>query len=296
MTSTDKTAKSIRYSVIIPTYERAKLLRATIESVLAAARGRDDIELVVVDDGSRDSTSLMVASISTDLELLYVRQPDRGFRAARARNLGLRLARGSMAVLLDSGVAVEADFFKVLDRHDADDSTCVIVPVAGFSNDDANLDELSAAVEAAKSRGDDIAAAIRLDDRFDDIRESVFQSCDDDLSSLPAAWAIAWTCCLVVPRSGSLGQIFFDEGFQGWGGEDLDFALQLDHAGGGFVVERRTGAIHFPHDKSATANTASSRGNKAYLHGKHGTRATNALRNVSAVDLNQHLAAAEAGH
>jgi GT2 family glycosyltransferase len=293
MTTTNKAAGATRYSVIIPTYNRAQLIRSTLDSVLAAARGRKDVEVVVVDDGSRDSTAQLVTSLATDLEVVYVHQPDRGFRAALARNLGLRLARGSMAVLLDSGVVIQRDFFAAMDRRDPDGRACVVVPVAGFSNDDTNGAELSAAVKAAEDRGDDVAAALRSNNTFADIREAVFRSCDDDLERLPAPWAVAWTCCLVVPRHGSLKGVLFDEAFQGWGGEDLDFALQLHQAGAEFAVDRQTGAAHLPHEKSETTNTASSKGNKAYLHAKHATTATDALRHVSAVDLNRYLSAAD---
>lgn len=280
---------SSRYSVVIPTYDRSQLLRATLDSLLSAARDRSDVEIIVVDDGSRDDTSAMVASLCPDLELVYVRQPDRGFRAARARNLGLRLAGGDMVVLIDSGVAVQQNFFGILDDYDPRGSACVIVPVAGFSNDDDDSERMSAAVDAAKLRGDDVAASLSVNDQFEDIRESIFRSCDDDLTGLPAAWALAWTCCLVIPRGDALGGVLFDEAYEGWGGEDLDYALQLTCAGAEFKIERRTRAIHLPHAKSSTENAASSAVNKAYLHSKFQTAATDALRTLSAIDLNRHL-------
>ncbi|MFE4948937.1 glycosyltransferase [Leifsonia sp. NPDC056665] len=278
---------AIRYSVVIPTYNRSELLHKTIASVLAASVERRDVEIVVVDDGSTDESAALVASVQSDIEVLYLRQPDRGFRAARARNLGMSVARGRTVLLLDCGVAVRANFFAVLDEHDSRNADVVVFPVAGFSNNDADDDDLTAAIAAVKDR--DAASALAQGDRFRDIREPVFSLCADNLSALPAPWAIAWTCCLVVPRHGRLRDVWFDERFVGWGGEDLDFALQLEKAGAVFGLERRTGGLHLPHSKSEAANSKSSRGNKSYLHQKHDRADTELLQTVSAVDLNDQL-------
>jgi len=83
-------------SVIIPTYNRAHVLGEAIESVLAQTY--DDLELIVVDDGSQDGTRDVVASYSSRLTYLY--QENRGVSAAR--NRGIEQARGSYLSFLDS--------------------------------------------------------------------------------------------------------------------------------------------------------------------------------------------------
>lgn len=280
--------RPFRYSVIVPTYNRAQLVEKTIQALIAAAGARTDLEIIIVDDGSTDHTAEVVCSGFTAAQLTYIRQPDRGFRAARARNSGLRVARGSFAVLIDCGVIVSNDFFSALDDANAFGSEAIVFPVTGFSNDNTNDDALRRAVDAAPTRCD-LARAIAREGAFTDIRERVFRLCRDDLGALPAPWAIAWTCCLAVPRNGPLGAVFFDEAFVGWGGEDLDFALQLALAGAEFRVERRAAALHLPHEKSAASNTRSSTVNKEYLHAKHDREETAVLRAVSAIDLNDCL-------
>lgn len=86
-----------KVSVIIPTYNRAVLLRSAINSVLS--QSYEDYEIIVVDDGSTDDTEKIVNELSTD-KLRYVYQENKGRSAAR--NYGIKLARGEYVAFLDS--------------------------------------------------------------------------------------------------------------------------------------------------------------------------------------------------
>jgi glycosyltransferase involved in cell wall biosynthesis len=86
-------------SVVIPTYNRAYCIARTIDSALSQTHDR--VEVLVVDDGSRDATGDLVAERYRDEpRVRYVRQQNAGVSAAR--NHGLRLARGELIALLDS--------------------------------------------------------------------------------------------------------------------------------------------------------------------------------------------------
>ncbi|ACL15990.1 glycosyltransferase family 2 protein [Methanosphaerula palustris] len=85
-------------SVILPTYNRAHLLPTAIESVLNQTYR--DLELIVVDDGSKDSTEEVIRTI-TDERLRYIRyEPNQG--ANHARNVGIQAARGPFIAFQDS--------------------------------------------------------------------------------------------------------------------------------------------------------------------------------------------------
>ncbi|MDP2045612.1 MAG: glycosyltransferase, partial [Deltaproteobacteria bacterium] len=83
-------------SVIIPTYNRAGLVRLAVASV--KAQTFRDFEIVVVDDGGTDGTH---EALAADRELRVRRHSHRQGVAA-ARNLGVAAARGEWLAFLDS--------------------------------------------------------------------------------------------------------------------------------------------------------------------------------------------------
>lgn len=90
-------------SVIIPTYDRASLLKEAIQSVLnqdyfTAKNASNLFELLVVDDGSTDNTREVVESFKGRVK--YHSKVNEGVSVAR--NFGLRLAKGDYIAFLDS--------------------------------------------------------------------------------------------------------------------------------------------------------------------------------------------------
>lgn len=82
-------------SVVIPCFNHARFLADAIASVLA--QSYPHFEIIVVDDGSTDSSSQTAARFS---EVRLIRQVNQGLSAAR--NTGLRDSRGSFLVFLDA--------------------------------------------------------------------------------------------------------------------------------------------------------------------------------------------------
>lgn len=95
-TSSTPTSKPL-ISVIMATYNRAHLLPRAIRSVLNQTY--KDFEIIVVDDGSTDSTEEVVKTFQ-DRRILYYKQGEnKGMLAAR--NKGFDVARGDYVTLLD---------------------------------------------------------------------------------------------------------------------------------------------------------------------------------------------------
>lgn len=83
-------------SVVIPTYNNARYVRAAIESVLAQTF--TDIEVIVIDDGSEDNTEDELRPVRDRIRC--IRQENQG--AAAARNRGIAEANGEFIAFLDS--------------------------------------------------------------------------------------------------------------------------------------------------------------------------------------------------
>jgi glycosyltransferase involved in cell wall biosynthesis len=117
-------------SVILPTYNRADTIEASIRSVLCQSFA--DLELIVVDDGSSDATPRIISAIR-DSRLQYHVQPNLG--ACAARNRGIFLSRGQYIAFQDSDDHWTLD---KLDRQvslmERSDSSNVLVycPYLGF--------------------------------------------------------------------------------------------------------------------------------------------------------------------
>jgi glycosyltransferase involved in cell wall biosynthesis len=108
--SSDSTKPAPVVSVILPTFNRANALADAVESVRAQTIAA--WELIIVDDGSTDSTGGMLAHWSaTDARIHVIRQTNAGVSAAR--NAGLDFASGEYIAFLDSDNVWGRDFLRV---------------------------------------------------------------------------------------------------------------------------------------------------------------------------------------
>jgi glycosyltransferase involved in cell wall biosynthesis len=104
------------FSVVIPVYNREKLVQRAIESVLA--QEQEDYELIVVDDGSTDGTREAVRSYGEKVRLFEQENAGPGV----ARNRGIQEARGEYVTFLDSDDQwlpwTLATFDRAIHQHD----------------------------------------------------------------------------------------------------------------------------------------------------------------------------------
>ena len=91
-------------SVVIPTYNRAHVLKRAVDSVLAQTY--ENIEVIIVDDGSTDNTGEVVASM-TDRRIGYILRENAG--ACSARNAGASVSKGEYIAFQDSDDIWHAD-------------------------------------------------------------------------------------------------------------------------------------------------------------------------------------------
>ncbi len=104
-------------SVVIAAYNEAKVINSTIATLLAG--DYPNLEIVVVDDGSKDDTAEVVrAKYGGDARLTILTKPNGG--KASALNLGIKECQGEIVVALDADTVFAPDTISRLVRHFAD--------------------------------------------------------------------------------------------------------------------------------------------------------------------------------
>lgn len=111
-------------SVIVPCYNVEKYVGQCLESILS--QSYENIEVLVINDGSTDNTEQMIKPFLNDDRIKYFFQNNKG--VSEARNTGLRVMKGEYICFVDSDDYVHQDYIKILYetliKYDTDMSIC----------------------------------------------------------------------------------------------------------------------------------------------------------------------------
>ena len=104
-------------SVIIPTYNRKKMLIESVHSVLL--QSHPHIEVIIVDDGSTDGTEDLIQEEFPDEKRIKFHRNEKNLGAGQSRKRGYQLSQGEFMVFLDDDdLYVDIDFFsKAIEKH-----------------------------------------------------------------------------------------------------------------------------------------------------------------------------------
>lgn len=203
-----KVPSEVSVTIVIPTYNAIERLTDLLSSI-AASRHDDVIQVLVCDDGSTQDARSAVQAYSRELPIKCLRQSRRGFRAAAARNLGIREARGNVVLFLDSDVVVHGGF---LDAH-----------VAAHAN--AKGSRLVFGFRRRVIAPPEPSPTGSLGSMFEsDHREGIVGPDGTKLGEQSEPWYYVFTCNVSV--SGPVRRQLFDETFVGWGNEDVEYAYR----------------------------------------------------------------------
>lgn len=274
-------------SVVIPTYNRKALLEKTLLSLSKQTLDKIQFEVIVVDDGSSDGTDLLVDSFKSEFAIQYLFQEDLGFRVARARNIGINVAKFPVILFIDSGVIISSHLLqKHLELHYNEPKLVVIGLSHGVNEYDMeHAEELEDIIK--HNTLDDAFLKLKQLPHLWDCRTTFLESTQYQLTKTTIPWILFWTSHISVSSSEVKALGGFDEWFQSWGGEDVELGLRLHQAGCVYKVFPGVESIHYPHARDGLKNRSDSKGNVKYIHQKHQMKATESLLNMNWEELVQ---------
>lgn len=158
-----------RVSVIVPVYDRARTITPCIESILSSEF--DDFEVLLIDDGSTDSTKSVCERLaSRDSRIKFYSKPNEGVSAAR--NVGVSNARGERVTFVDSDGSVLPCHLNVMEcEYEKDIDLIMTECTYGRIGDGKLVTMPSPSVPDAATAAD---AAVYLFNDFKPFQNSVF--------------------------------------------------------------------------------------------------------------------------
>lgn len=256
-------------SVIVPTYNRAQQLAYTLKSLADQTLDKSAFEVVVIDDGSADDSFQVIKAFESQINLKYAYQIDKGYRVSSARNLGIRLAQGTICLFLDSGVIAQSDCLKQhLAYHQRKrQAVAVIGYTYGWGADEAELTRI-----IDPNNADESIARLAEMGTIWDIRENIFRKYNYQIETLTVPWTLFYGGHSSARRTALFEVGLFDENYDGkWGAEDQDLGYRLYKARQEMVLCRKATVLHLPMEVDRATRTRQGYENCRYFHQKFQT-------------------------
>jgi chondroitin synthase len=245
--SQDSSPREIGLSIIIPTFNRSKLLEITL-AALVNQKTDFQFEVIVADDGSQENISEVTRKFEKLLTIKLVRQHDYGYQLCAVRNLGLRTAKYPYVSILDCDMAPNIDWVEsYLSLLVKDEDTALIGPRRYIQTDHLRATDILSnpllleslpQIVTNNSVAGKVTNEISVDWRLEHFKKTDnLRLCDTPFryfSGGNVAFAKKW-----LDKAG-----WFDETFNHWGGEDNEFGYRLYRAGCFFKSVDRGLAYH----------------------------------------------------
>ena len=218
-------------TIIIPSHNNAELLSKTLASFVSQAS--DNYEIIVVDNNSNDDSIARVQRAyreKVDLTLIHQPRLAHPFALCRARNTGLKVARGEWIVVMDADTIPNHKYVLALEtfinghRDKPVIASCERVFVSSATVTDNDIEahpEVLAKLPLVSSPSNY--------GRSTDRRLPAMKT----LPEIEHPWDYMHGCNVVFRKQDALAIGGYDEAYDGrWGFEDIDFAYRM-------VTERR---------------------------------------------------------
>jgi GT2 family glycosyltransferase len=235
----------VKVTVVVPHYEDPHGL----DLVLTALELQDHptLEVVVADDGSE----VLPDPGARAHPVRVVSQPDQGFRAAAARNLGAAAAGGEVLCFLDADTVPEPGYVSAVVRAIADGADLVVGRRRHADLAATTPTELVRWFRDAGPAPREFEEPAWLRDAYD--RTDDLRTAGDDAYRFVISAVLSVTRDLFERVGG------FEEAFTAYGGEDWEFAHRCWTAGAEFVHAREAVAWHDGPDFAGRTDEAQAR-------------------------------------
>lgn len=246
-----------RLSVVTPFRNAPRSLRLMLDGLAGQTLERDRWEVIVVDDASGLPLQPLLDASPPGLAVRLVSLGERRGPGG-ARNAGAEVATGDILVFLDSDVVAAPD---VLRTHLAAHQEEGVAVVYGHRYE-SGWETIHRVARGDLRPPDSPVEADFRDERL-----------GGDPARSRAPWLWSYSHNLSLPRALMAEVGGFDEGFRGWGHEDIELGYRLfDHLGRSaepFRYRRDAYGFHVPHFVHAAGNRLSGQENLRHLKRRH---------------------------
>lgn len=109
ITSQEVKVEKMLLSIIIPVYQVEKYVDECLKSVIKALKGTDNIEVLLLDDGSKDGSALVCKQFEQEYSFIHYFYSE-NCGVSKTRNKGILLAQGKYITFLDADDLLSIDF------------------------------------------------------------------------------------------------------------------------------------------------------------------------------------------
>jgi GT2 family glycosyltransferase len=217
----------VKVSAVIVTYNRPEYLKRALLALNNQSYLVD--EVIISDDGSKEELPDFIKKFASELQYVvkYVRQEDKGFRAAKARNNGIRATSGDYVIFIDQDVVFTENYIKKFIEKSGNDTFLVAYPVR-LDKEQTNrlLENESSNIEFYKILKSKQIKKIHkqyIKDSFEYYLKRVLKNNSYKPKLRSGVFGVYRN--LLIKTNG------FDENYTGWGNEDDDLGRRLYQAG-----------------------------------------------------------------
>ncbi|MCC8376443.1 MULTISPECIES: glycosyltransferase [Photorhabdus] len=231
-------------SVLIITRNKPERLDITLQSLVNQEATEAPFEVVIIDDGSDIDLCVITDKFANHLAIQYIKTVHQGI--AVARNIGIHAAKGEVIILTDDDVIVNSTFVRAhISEHRKEESLVVVGDRYNVYCSNLMRDSVkSSLVRALHGDMEGLLKQIRRD--F--YGKQTLRLFDSEYQKNDQARWICFVARNVSARKNDLIEVGgFDEGFIGWGIEDIELGYRLALHGNRYKYRSDAIVYHLEH-------------------------------------------------